>query len=76
MDLAPWGNEKGDVFYKKTDGNEITFMHYFDEIDLVKLLNEAGLKVEYVKHVGYVHKSGEILSANDEGSLFIKAIKR
>ena len=76
MELDQWGYEQGDVFYKKTDGNEIAFLHYFDENDLKELLNEAGFEIEYIKHIGYVHKSGEILSAKDEGSLFVKAIRQ
>lgn len=70
-----FGYERGDVFYKKVRGNEIAFLHYFDKNELINDLSLAGFKVNFVKHIGYVKKSGEILKATDEGALFIKAIK-
>lgn len=76
MDLVHWGYEKGDVFYKKTNANEVAFLHYFDEADLVKLLEETGFEIEYIKHIGYVYRSGDILDNKDEGSLFVKAVKK
>ncbi len=73
--LDQWGYECGDVFYKKTEGEEIAFLHYFDQQSLANLLVECGFKVACIHHIGYVHKSGEILDKEDEGSLFIKAVK-
>lgn len=73
--LDQWGYEKGDVFYKKTEGDEVAFLHYFEQQSLTDLLVECGFKVERIDHIGYVHRSGELLDNPDEGSLFIKAIK-
>jgi len=70
------GYERGDVFYKKVTGNEIAFLHYFDKTELVHDLSLAGFDVSFVKHIGYVIKSGEILKAPNEGALFIKSIKK
>ncbi|MBL4651720.1 MAG: methyltransferase domain-containing protein [Flavobacteriales bacterium] len=72
---ANFGYEKGDVFYKKVTGNEIAFLHYFDENQLVEDLKKAGFSISFVEHIGYVKKSGQILTASDEGALFIKATK-
>ena len=75
MNLNEWGYEEGDVFYKKTDGNEVAFLHYFKETEITSLLEDAGFVIDEILHVGYVHRSGEILDKQDEGSLFITARK-
>jgi len=74
--LYEFGYERGDVFYKKVGGNALAYLHYFYQDEIHKLLNEAGFRVEYIKHIGYVHRSGELLGSANEGSLFIKAIKQ
>jgi len=73
--LYEFGYERGDVFYKKVGGNTIAYLHYFYQDEIHELLNDAGFRVEYIKHVGYVHRSGELLASANEGSLFIKATK-
>lgn len=73
--LANNGYEKGDVFYRKNNGNAIAYLHYFEENEIEHLLAEAGFKVEYIKHIGYVKKAGEFLENDEEGALFVKAIK-
>ena len=50
----------------KTNGAHLRLKH---------MRKAAGFKVNFVKHIGYVKKSGEILKATDEGALFVKAIK-
>lgn len=74
MGLHRFGYEKGDVFYKKTNGKSIAFLHYFEQDSICELLREVGFEIGYVKNVGYSHKCGQILS-EEEGILFIKAIK-
>ena len=69
------GYEAGDVFYKKLEGKEIAFLHYFNESEIEALLNEVGFNKIDVIHVGYVHNQGEILKEKDRGALFIKARK-
>lgn len=69
-----FGYEKGDVFYRRKGMDEVSFLHYFEEERLVALLESLGFNCESVVHIGYVHKSGEILSG-EEGKLLIKAIK-
>ncbi len=73
--LDYFGYEKGDVFYKRKEMEKVSFLHYFEEERLVALLESLGFEVESVVHMGYVHKSGEILSGI-EGKLLIKAIKK
>lgn len=73
--LELFGYEKGDVFYKKNTGKTIVYLHYFEEQELYNLMEEAGFKIEYIKHIGYVKKPGELLYNEEEGALFVKAIK-
>jgi len=73
--LEKFGYDAGDVFYKKMEGSEIAFLHYFSVQEISELLISAGFRVEEVKHVGYVERAGEILNGEDEGALYIKAIK-
>ncbi|WP_306643920.1 methyltransferase domain-containing protein [Sanyastnella coralliicola] len=74
--LASFGYEKGDVFYKKVGGEEVAFLHYCEEDSLKAFLEEIGFDVIDLKHIGYVHRSGEILDNDDEGALFVVAQKR
>ena len=55
--------------------DKVSFLHYFEEERLVALLESLGFDVESVVHMGYVHKSGEILKGI-EGKLLIKALKK
>ena len=74
--LYRFGYERGDVFYKKVGGSESAFLHYFYQDEIHEMLDISGFRVEYIKHIGYVYRSGEILASANEGSLFIKAIKK
>ncbi len=67
--------EEGDVFYKKLEGDEIAYLHYFREEEITNLLIEAGFSEIDVTHVGYVQRSGEIQQEKDLGALFVKARK-
>jgi ubiquinone/menaquinone biosynthesis C-methylase UbiE/predicted metal-dependent enzyme (double-stranded beta helix superfamily) len=69
-----FGYEKGDVFYKRSGMDEVSFLHYFEEERLVALLESLGFKCEKVFHIGYVYKSGQLVN-KEEGKLFIKAVK-
>jgi ubiquinone/menaquinone biosynthesis C-methylase UbiE len=73
--LDYFGYEKGDVFYRRKGMDKVAFLHYFEEERLVALLESLGFIVESVVHMGYVHKSGEILEGI-EGKLLIKALKK
>lgn len=72
--LDCFGYEKGDVFYRRSKSDKIAFLHYFEEDRTRAVLESIGFKVEFVKHIGYVHRCGEILKRN-EGSLFFKVVK-
>lgn len=69
-----FGYEKGDVFYRRTLGEKIAFLHYFDAEKSVALLKSIGFKVERVEYIGYMNRSGEILN-DKNGKIFIKAVK-
>ena len=75
FELAKNGYEKGDVFYRKNDGNAIAYLHYFEEQEIAEILKVSGFSLSYIKHIGYVKKAGEFLENEEEGALFVKAIK-
>lgn len=72
--LADFGYERGDVFYKKNEGKEIAFLHYFTQEEIADLLHEVGFTNIRVHHIGYVRNSGELLEDHN-GALFIIAEK-
>jgi len=69
------GYEKGDTFYRKIGSKEIAFLHYFEETEIVELLENSGFEVKNVKYIGYNKNPGEILK-DKNGKLFITAIKK
>lgn len=73
LNLKEMGYERGDVFYRKTGGQATAFLHYFSENEITSLLEEAGMEVRDIHHVGYTVKPGDILENRDEGALFVIA---
>lgn len=69
-----FGYEKGDVFYRRTKGEKIAFLHYFDKVKTIAILKSIGFSVAWVTPIGYMKQSGEILE-DKNGKLFIKAVK-
>ncbi|MCB9169528.1 MAG: methyltransferase domain-containing protein [Flavobacteriales bacterium] len=76
LDLAEQGYDLGDVFYIRSGGTHPAFLHYFDEPGLRDLLDRCGFSVERIRHVGYVHRAGEVLPAGEQGMLYVEAIRR
>ena len=74
LHLDESGYERGDVFYQKVGGKAISFLHYFTEDALKQMAEQSGLKVAWIKHIGYVHRSGEELNDDTHGSLLLKAV--
>lgn len=75
LQLAEKGYELGDVFYRKTGGEAIAYLHYFSKRELTELLEAVGFRVAYIKQIGYVHRSGEVLTSGEQGAFFVKAMK-
>jgi ubiquinone/menaquinone biosynthesis C-methylase UbiE len=75
MGLNEFGYERGDVFYQKNGGKEVAFLHYYQEEGIASMLKDIGFEIESIEHIGYVYRSGELLNGEQEGSLFIKAVK-
>jgi ubiquinone/menaquinone biosynthesis C-methylase UbiE len=75
LQLDNMGYQLGDIFYKKTGGDAIAYLHYFDKTELNQLLTDCGYRVEWIKHIGYSYKPGEELTEAEGGKLFIKAVK-
>lgn len=73
--LGEQGYELGDVFYKKSGGQSVAYLHYFDQAEITSLLESVGFKIAYTKQIGYVHRSGEIFDQEENGALFVKAVK-
>ena len=70
--LGSQGYEKGDVFYKRSRGEELAFMHYCDRETLEAVILEAGFDSVEMKTIGYDQKSGE---EAETGKLFVVAKK-
>lgn len=75
MNLDRFGYEKGDVFYVKSGGKEVAFLHYFEENELIDLFESAGFEIESMRYVGYAKRSGELLQDKNQGSFFVTARK-
>lgn len=73
--LIHQGYERGDVFYRKTGGKEVAFLHYCEEAPMRAFLEAQGFEVVSVTHIGYTGKPGQILDNPDEGSLFFHCRK-
>lgn len=74
LQLEKAGYERGDVFYQKVGGEAVAFLHYFTEEGLRALLEEVGFRVAWIRHIGYVYRSGEELTGEHEGALLVKAV--
>lgn len=75
MNLGKYGYQPGDVFYKRTGGKEIAFLHYFTKDEIVDLLEKCGFKIENIWNIGYAKDAGEIKDSHTEGFLMIHAKK-
>ena len=73
--LDYFGYEKGDVFYRRTMGKKIAFLHYFEEERTSAILISIGFKVEWVEHIGYMHNTGKVIK-DKNGKLFFKVVKK
>lgn len=67
LNLGREGYERGDLFYKRHDGQTVAFLHYCSSEGIVKLVEECGLNVLQVHRIGYVERPGETLSELQEG---------
>lgn len=74
-ELKDYGYQEGDVFYKKTGGDAVAFVHYFSLDQIKKLVRESGFRLAKITCVGYVANSGEIVDSGEEGFFFVKAVK-
>lgn len=70
--LAAQGYEEGDVFYKRSNGDELAFMHYCDRNRLEELVRSAGFDAVEMTTIGYDQNPGKESSS---GKLFVVATK-
>jgi SAM-dependent methyltransferase len=70
--LAEFGYERGDIFYRKRGREEVAFLHYFSEDQLRVVLAETGFEIVKLLHVGYRKQAGQIL-AHKEGCILVIA---
>ncbi len=75
LGLHSYGYEKGDVFYSRSGGMEIAFLHFSDEHELCEEIEQVGFHISSVQHIGYVVSTGQILD-HKHGNLLITAEKR
>jgi ubiquinone/menaquinone biosynthesis C-methylase UbiE len=74
--LFRFGYEPGDLFYKKTQGKEIAYLHYFRPKEIENLLKNAGFHIEKIQLIGYVHQPGKIFHDFTKGNMMIIAVKQ
>lgn len=70
--LGPQGYEEGDVFYKRSKGDELAFMHYCDKARLEQVVFDAGFDSMRMTTIGYDQDSGQ---EAETGKLFVVAQK-
>ena len=75
QNLAKYGFEKGDVFYKKKGCQEMAFLHYFELDEVRKLLLSNGFEIEQLEFIGYSKNPGEEVKSEREGNIFVRAKK-
>lgn len=70
--LEAQGYEEGDVFYKRSKGKELAFMHYCNRKTLEEVILGAGFESVEMTTIGYDQNSGE---EAETGKLFVVAKK-
>ncbi len=70
--LGSQGYEVGDVFYKRSKGDELAFMHYCNKERLEQIVLDAGFESIEVTTIGYDRDAGQ---ESDTGKLFVVARK-
>ena len=76
MRLDRYGYESGDVFYRRANGEEIAYLHYFEWEEIKSLLEEAQFEIQSTQYIGYAKNSGQIVEDPNEGFFFIVAKRR
>lgn len=74
--LADEGYNLGDVFYRRTGKDEISFTHYFSDSEMKELLESAGFDLQSVLCIGYGQHTGQVLDSLDQGTLLFIARKQ
>jgi len=73
--LGRYGYEEGDVFYKRTNGRQIAFLHYFSQEEIIGLLEESGFVLDRMWNIAYAVDSGQLKENPSEGFFMIRALK-
>lgn len=73
--LQDQGYERGDIFYKRADGEALAYLHYFTKEEVEQLFATAGFSKVLVRKVGYTVQSGELHDVQDEGMFWVEAHK-
>ncbi|MEO1382298.1 MAG: methyltransferase domain-containing protein [Bacteroidota bacterium] len=76
MRLDRYGYESGDVFYRRANGKEIAYLHYFEWEEIKSLLEEAQFEIQSIQNIGYAKNSGQIVEDPNEGFFFIVAKRK
>jgi ubiquinone/menaquinone biosynthesis C-methylase UbiE/predicted metal-dependent enzyme (double-stranded beta helix superfamily) len=70
--LGPQGYEEGDVFYRRTRGEHVAFLHYCSSARLRSMMEEAGFVKIEMTTIGYDRAVGV---ESEDGKLFISGRK-
>lgn len=73
--LQNFGYEPGDIFYSKTGGKAVAYLHYFREHELTSMFQQCGFKIAELRYIGYVNNPGVPVSDRTMGNILIHAIK-
>lgn len=67
--------QSGDVYYKRLDRPEVSYMHYFSIGEITSLIEGSGFVIVDLVGVGYATKPGQRPVALNAGCLLLHAIK-
>lgn len=73
LKLQAQGYAPGDIFYKRSDGDELAFLHYFTREEIEDLFARAGFNTVHIRKVGYTKYSGELHDLSEEGMYWVQA---
>ena len=69
------GSAKGDTYYRRREGDAVSFMHYFTVGEMASILEESGLTIQGVTGVGHGYLPGRLGVPLDEGCLLFTCTK-
>ncbi len=76
LNLAGEGYERGDLFYRRHDGESVAFLHYCTISGIVALAESCGFRIVGTHRIGYVDRPGEALQPDQEAGNILLVIEK